>query len=273
MPKLRPHNLLFILANLVGLAGFLYPFLLPAAGLAAQERPDAPLLFFIVTSLCLLILLADLSARELDPRTIALMGVLAALNAALRLIENTVIVIPGGFTPVFLLIILCGYTFGSRFGFLFGALSLLASALITGGLGPWIPYQMIAAGWIGLGAGLLPHPERPQIRRALLIAYGAVWGLLYGALLNLYFWPFISGPQSWAPGLSLLETLQRYLTFYTVTSFIWDLSCAAGNIGLLFFLSPPLLHILERFQRRTRIIYESNFHLEENSLEFSRFPY
>ncbi len=85
---------LFILANLAGLLGFLYPFLLPAT---AAARPAAPVVFFLLTTLCLLVLIAELGARELDARTVALMGVLAAVNAALRLAENTVLVLPGGF--------------------------------------------------------------------------------------------------------------------------------------------------------------------------------
>ncbi|HRU95545.1 MAG TPA: hypothetical protein P5195_09980, partial [Anaerolineae bacterium] len=120
-------TVLFVLANLSGLVGFLYPFLLPAARTASGARPDAPFVFFALTALCLLVLIVDLTARELDARTVALMGVLAAVNAALRLAETTILVMPGGFSPVFLLIILAGYTFGTRFGFLFGALSLLAT--------------------------------------------------------------------------------------------------------------------------------------------------
>lgn len=252
-------TLLFVLANLSGLIGFLYPFLLPAARGAALTRPDAPFVFFALTALCLLVLIADLTARELDARTIALMGVLAAVNAALRLAETTVLVMPGGFSPVFLLIILAGYTFGARFGFLFGALSLLVSALATGGIGPWLPYQMTAAGWVGLGAGLLPHPRSTAFRLAWLVGYGLVWGLLFGLLMNLYFWPFMAGPTGGLEaGLSLAETLRRYAVFYGVTSLWWDAFRAGGNAALLLLLAEPLLRILGRFQRRTTVVWENS---------------
>ena len=249
-------TLLFILANLIGLTGFLYPFILPAMRISPQARPDAPVLFFLLTGACLLVLVADLTARELDARTVALMGVLAAVNAALRLAETTLLVMPGGFSPIFLLIILAGYTFGVRFGFLFGALSLLASALITGGIGPWLPFQMTAAAWVGMGAGLLPHAERRGVRVALLTGYGAIWGLLFGVLMNLYFWPFIAGAGGgWEAGLTLAETVRRYAVFYGVSSLWWDAFRAAGNAALMVILAEPLLKVLGRFRRRTVIVW------------------
>lgn len=234
------------LANLIGLAGFLYPFLgLPADFVAA------PVIFFALVSSALALLLVDVATRELDARILAVLGVLAAVNAALRLAETTLLVMPGGFSPIFLLIILVGYTFGGRIGFLYGAVSLLASALATGGLGPWLPFQMMAAAWVGLGAGWLPHPQRREWQVALLTGYGALWGLLFGALLNLYFWPYFSGgPGGWIAGLAPLEALRRYAIFYAVTSLGWDALRAAGNLALLLALAAPLLRVLERFQRR-----------------------
>ncbi len=242
--------LIFGLANLLGLVGFFYPFVLPAA------TQPAPLLFFLLTTLCLLVVISDLTARELDARTVALMGVLAAVNAALRLAETTLIILPGGISPIFLLIILGGYLFGGRFGFLFGALSLLASALVTGGLGPWLPYQMTAAGWVGLGAGWLPHPVQNGYRRLLLASYGIFCGLLFGFLLNLYFWPFIAGPgNDWPAELAPGEIARRYFAFYITTSLWWDLLRAAGNATLLGLLGEPLRQALGRFQRRTVVEY------------------
>ena len=248
-------QLIFALANLMGLAGFLYPFILPAMNQGDAGQP-APLLFFLMTTLCLLVVISELTARELNARTIALMGVLAAINAALRLAETTIIVLPGGISPVFLLIILGGYLFGAQFGFLFGALSLLTSAMLTGGIGPWLPYQMIAAGWVGLGAGLLPHPERAAHRRLLLVSYGLLCGLLFGFLLNLYFWPFIAGSgSSWQEDLTLGTITRRYLVFYATTSLWWDLLRALGNALLLGLLGEAVLKVLQRFRRRTVVEY------------------
>ncbi len=40
-----------------------------------------------------------------------------------------------------------------------GVYTIVVSALITGGVGPWLPYQMLVTGWVGMSAGglrLLP---------------------------------------------------------------------------------------------------------------------
>jgi len=34
------------------------------------------------------------------------------------------------------------------------AMSMLVSALAGGGVGPWVPYQIFAVGWVGVAAGL-----------------------------------------------------------------------------------------------------------------------
>ena len=126
-------------------------------------------------------------------KLVALLGMLVAVDATLRLVPTLL-----GASPIFLLIVLVGFSYGADFGFLMGALTLGVSALITGGLGPWLPYQMLGAGWVGLTAGWLPHIGGVGGRRqlCLLAVFGALWGFLYGGILNLTEWPFA------APGLT-----------------------------------------------------------------------
>jgi energy-coupling factor transport system substrate-specific component len=135
-------------------------------------------------------------------------------------------------------------------------LTLLVSAFLTGGLGPWLPYQMLGAGWVGLTAGWLPKPVEIRTRVIVLAGFGALWGFLYGALLNLWFWPF-SAPGAgadaglyWNPGLGVTAAAGRYIRFYAVTSLGYDLARAAGNVVLTLVLGAPLLLVLERFQAR-----------------------
>jgi energy-coupling factor transport system substrate-specific component len=108
----------------------------------------------------LALVLIGVGTRELDNRRLALLAVIAALDAALRLALVTGI---AGFSPIFFLVICAGYVFGPSFGFLAGAVALLTSALATGGVGPWLPYELFGVGWTGMAAGFAgtaaPRPE------------------------------------------------------------------------------------------------------------------
>ena len=243
------------LASLVGLVAFLWPFWSPAtqgAADAAAHAQDAPLVTALIVGLCVLVALAD-RTQMLSSKSVALLGVLCAINAALRLVSNF-FPMPGGFSLVFVLIILVGYVFGTRMGFLMGTFSLLTSALVTGGVGPWLPFQMIASGWIGMSAGWLAKLEISNLKfqTGVLAAFGLAWGLVFGAVMNLYFWPFVAGGQDqyYQSGLGLAEALKRYATFYTVTSLWWDIARAIGNAVLLVVLGPALIKTLQRFRRR-----------------------
>ena len=246
-----------VVASLIGLVAFGYPFVLPSLARGGDQTghaADAPLVFAVVTALCLVAIAAELGAAGAPvaaSKTVALLGVLVATDATLRLAPSFL-----GASPIFLLIVLVGTVFGSAFGFQMGALTMLVSAFLTGGLGPWLPYQMLGAGWVGMTAGWLPRPADPRRRLLLLAVFGALWGFLYGALLNLWFWPF-SAPGVgtvaglyWQPGMAFGETISRYVRFYLVTSLGFDLFRAAGNAALVLALGGPALRVLERFRRR-----------------------
>jgi energy-coupling factor transport system substrate-specific component len=244
-------------ASLIGLVGFGYPFLLPAIDRdgSSAHGADAPLVFALVTALCLLAIVVELgehgNARRAPAKTVALLGVLVALDASLRLAPSFL-----GASPIFPLIILVGAVFGPSFGFQMGALTLLVSALITGGIGPWLPYEMLGAGWVGLTAGWLPRPGSMRQRLLVIALFGMAWGFLYGALLNLYFWPYaapglnVSGAIYCTPNLSASETIAHYARFYLTTSLAFDIFRAAANGVLLLALGGPVLRVLDRFHRR-----------------------
>jgi energy-coupling factor transport system substrate-specific component len=239
---------------LLGAAAFLYPFFLSSPALAGEtgaHAAEAPLIFLLLGPALLALLVADLGAGRLNAKTVAVLGVLTAINAVLRLPAG-----PGDAPTFFFLVILAGYVYGGRFGFLMGALSLLVSALLTGGVGPWMPFQMFVMGWMGLGTALL----RPLGRRlgpgrwpelVLLCGYGYLWGLLFGALMNLWSWPLLgAGALYWEPGLGLAETLRRYWAFYATTSLAWDSLRALTNVVLIATLGRVVLKELRRFQTR-----------------------
>jgi energy-coupling factor transport system substrate-specific component len=245
---------ILIVASIIGLGAFLYPFLLTTRqteGFAASAHAqDAPLIFALLVVLCLAAVLSSLSSGMMNAKLIAVLGVLTAVNSVLRGVPG-----PAGFTLVFILPILCGYVYGPTFGFLLGAFSLAISAFLGFGVGPWLPFQMFSAGWVGLVSGWLPHVDKhPRVETLMLALWGLIIGLAYGALMNIYFWPYVFAPSAsemyWQPGVGFIETLRRYALFYVVTSLWWDFARAAGNFVLLLLFAGPIVRLLRRFQQR-----------------------
>ena len=236
-------------ANLLGLLAFLWPFALPvaagSAGLGHQR--DGPWIILALLGLLGLLLFVELGRGGMGPKTVALVGVLGAAMVALRL--------PGfvaGFSPMFVLVLVAGSAFGPGFGFVQGAVGTFASGLFIGGMGPWLPFQMVAIGWVGMGAGLLPHTGSRRGRIWVLAAYGAFAAFAFGAVINLWFWPYRAGSSvlGWAPELGVRANVLRYGAFYLATSAWWDAYGAVGNALLISVLGRPLLAALDRAARR-----------------------
>jgi energy-coupling factor transport system substrate-specific component len=246
----RLRTAVLVGVNLLGVLAFVWPFVLPLApGVNENHRADAPLI--LVTLLVCLgaVLFVELGRGGLGPKAVALLGVLGAAMVALRL--------PGfvaGFSAMFIVVLVAGNSFGPAFGFLLGAVGTFASGLFIGGLGPWLPFQMVAVGWVGLGAGLLPR--RPMRRRIWALAlYGFASGYLFGAIMNLWSWPFLTAGSSlgWDPAAGVATNLRHYAAFYAATSFAWDSFRAVGNAALVLLLGRPLLAALDRTARRLRL--------------------
>ena len=253
-------TLILTLATLLGGIAFLYPFFLAQRSNPPQSfmahSADAPFTFLILLLLCLVVVIANLETRQMDSKVVAVLGILVAINAALRLIPG-----PAGFTALLFLPILCGYTYGPDFGFLLGALSMLVSAIITGGMGPWLPYQMFSVGWMGMASAWLPPLRRFGRAEIILLAvWGAGLGLLFGAIMNLWFCPYrIDVGQTdarWQPGSGLWPALTKYATFYVTTSLWWDMGRAVGNLLLILLFGAPILRLLRRFQRRFQFVID-----------------
>jgi energy-coupling factor transport system substrate-specific component len=235
-------------ANLLGVLAFTWPFVLPLAR-GSNHSTDAPLILLGLLACLGLLLFVELGRGGLGPKAVALLGVLSAAMVALRL--------PGfvaGFSAMFIVVLVSGNAFGPGFGFLLGAVGTFASGLFIGGLGPWLPFQMVAVGWVGLGAGLLPKGSW-GVRIGCLAAYGFTVGYLFGALMNLWTWPFLTGGSavSWDPATSAATNLHHYLTYYVATSLAWDTFRAVGNAVLVIVLGRPLLGALDRAARRMRL--------------------
>ena len=256
VPAIRlGHRSSFLLAltSAFGVVAFGWPLLIHQhAGANTAHSGDAPWIFVALVPLLIAIVVAELSEGGIDAKAIALLGILAACFSVLRIAS------PGidGFEPEWFLLVLAARVFGRGFGFVFGAVALFASALVTGGIGPWLPFQMLAAAWIGFGAGSLP-PTRGFAERLLLATYGAVAALVYGLLTNFWFWPFVGGSTaySFVPGLGTVANLHRFILFDVTTSMGFDLTRAATCAILILVLGRPVLAALRRASRRA--VFES----------------
>ena len=237
------------IASLIGAVSFLWPLFIPARASVNQAHAgDAPWIVAALLPLLLVAVLGEFSSGGIDAKGVAMLGVLGACGAALRLPSGGA----AGFEPVFFLLFPAGYVLGRHFGFLLGALTLFASALVTGGVGPWLPFQMMAAAWMGYGAGCLPHP-RGRLELVVLAAYSAAACLAYGLMMNMWFWPFGAGTSStlsFEPGASVAHNLVRFLLFDVSTSLGFDLPRAALNAFLILVAGRPVLAALRRASHR-----------------------
>jgi len=246
--KIGPRTITALaLASAFGVVAFAWPFF-ASRGSTVGASGIAPVVFGALLLLVLGVVLAELSEGGLDAKALALLGVLSALGAAVRPLGAGT----AGVETIFFLLVISGRALGPGFGFSLGCTTLFASALITGGVGPWMPYQMFACAWIGLGAGLLPKAGGRR-ELALLVGYGAAAAFVYGFLLNLSFWPFTLGARthlSFVPGGSVVANLHRYLLFDATTSLGWDTGRAITNALLIAVAGGAVLGALRRAARR-----------------------
>ena len=239
---------ILVVASVAGLLAFAWPLLVEPGSMLVAHVTDAPFLFVAVVPVVIAVVLAEMGSGGIDTKAVAMLGILSALGAALRPLGAGL----GGIETVFFLLILGGRVFGPGFGFVLGSTTLFGSALLTAGVGPWLPFQMLAASWVGMGAGLLPR-ARGRAEIALLAAYGGVSALVFGLLMNLWSWPFVLGTGteiSFVPGAPLGENLRRLIAYSLVTSLGWEVGRAVTNAVLIVLVGSAVLGALRRADRR-----------------------
>jgi energy-coupling factor transport system substrate-specific component len=236
---------------IVGTVAFIWPFWFPSeAGASSAHDGDAWIWAMLLGVLTVGALMLEVGQRRINGATIATLGVIAAMNALLRLLD-----LPGGGNAMFFLTVLAAAAFGARFGTLLGLTAMAASAIITAGIGPWMPYQMLALAAMGAAAGafgkvIAPISLRKQVVALAMFAW--FWAFIYGATMNLWFWPLIrdGGRLSYEPGLGFFSTARRYWSYYLVDSFAWDAAGALTNAVFILVLGVPLLRSLRRIAHR-----------------------
>ncbi len=237
-------KLSILLSGSAALLMFMWPLLIQSQN--QNEANIAQTVFIFLMPMLVVLILIEVATGGIGSKQLAMLGVLTALNAVIRLLGAGT----AGIETVFFLLILGSYVFGSGFGFLLGSSSLLVSALLTGGFGPWLPFQMMAAGLIGLLAGLLPTLKSRGGQIWLLAIFALLASYFYGSLMTLWNWPLLAGvgtSLSYSPGAALSENLGNFFRYELITGgFIWDTGRAITTVALLAVAGPAVLATLRR---------------------------
>lgn len=236
------------LAALASLLMFAWPLLIATTN--ANENLIAQAVFIALMPIVIVLTLIEFATGEIGSRQLAILGVMTAINAVVRLLGAGT----AGIETAFFLIIIGAYVFRSGFGFILGSTSILVSALLGAGVGPWLPFQMMAAGLVGLGAGTLPRAKSRIATLAILVGYAIVSSYCYGALMTLWNWPFLAGSESsisYQAGAGLTENLLRFLNYEIVSGgLLWDTGRAVTTSMLILLTAPALLATLKRAANR-----------------------
>jgi energy-coupling factor transport system substrate-specific component len=236
------------------IAGFLWPFFAPSDSAADK----ASWFFLAAAPIAIALVLLLLTQQELGSKNIAFLGILTALIAAIRPLGIGAI----GIEPMWFALILASRAMGPSFGFLLGSMSMLLSALLTGGIGPWLSYQIFAAALIGYLTGVIPSGLRGRSEILALALYGALAAELFGILMDLQFWPWTLGRNtqlSYQPGAPLSENLSHFFSYHFVSALAWDIPRALVTVILISITGQAVLQALRRARQKASFVSESEF--------------
>ena len=229
--RFSPKNTLVLsIASLFSIAGFVWPFFY-----SGKDLPRTQVFFWIAIISAFVLVVIEISSAHLDAKSVALLGVLAALISALRPLGAGAV----GIEPMWFVLILSARVFGASFGFLLGMISMFASA------------------WIGMAAGSLPKKVSGKQEIAMLLVIGILAAGSFGILMDLQFWPWALGNNtqlSYIPGGSIAENFGRFITFHFVSAMAWDIPRAIFTSVLIVFTGPSVLSALRRTYTRAAFL-------------------
>jgi energy-coupling factor transport system substrate-specific component len=224
----KKTHIYIALILVIGVVGFIIP-LCPVEPLPSFFNWSITATLLVV--LTIIAFFKRFETSSASSKEIALIAMLCTISAVFRI---PFAAIPS-IQPCTYLIICTGYVFGPVAGFMVGALTPLVSNFFLG-QGPWTPYQMLAWGLAGMTAVFI---KKVNGSRWAIIIFGALWGYLFGWIMNIWYWTAFIYP---------LTARSFFMTQFTT---IWfDTLHAAGNVFFLSILGPRTIAILERFRKR-----------------------
>ena len=179
-----------------------------------------------IAVLALLLFMTGFERKNIGSRRMVITAIMTALAVFGRFIPV--------FKPIAAICVLTAVYLGAEAGFFCGSLSVLLSNIYFG-QGPWTPFQMLGFGLIGLFAGYLS--ELFIRSRLALLAYGALSGLAYSFIMDIWTVLWYSG--GFDPGL--------YLTAL-VSAIPFTIIYVVSNVAFLLFLHKPLGAKLNRIK-------------------------
>jgi energy-coupling factor transport system substrate-specific component len=217
---------------------FLILLTIALAWLAYELWPNEDLNWAVTSFLILLLGLGLFYLRferaKVSSKEMALIASLASLAVVGRILFAPF----PNFKPTTFLILLAGYVFGPRAGFMVGSTVAVVSNMFFG-QGPWTPWQMLAWGLVGATAGLYGRWRGERVRPIELAVFGAIWGFLFGWLMNTFVWLTTFFPLNW-----------KTFVAANAASFWFDVSHASANVLFALLLTRSFLPILYRFRKK-----------------------
>lgn len=194
--------------------------------------------FYIVSLLIILVSMAPFvlrfEKRRPGARELTLLAAMTAIGVAAR---AAFYMVPQ-FKPMVAIAVITGVAFGAESGFIVGAMIAFISNFIFG-QGPWTPWQMEAAGLMGLLAGLIFHRKDGSLPKLVpLCVFGGLGTLiLYGLIVD----------------TSTVFTTQKEITWQALTAaygtgLVMNLIHAAATVVFLLLLARPMLKKLNRLR-------------------------
>jgi len=225
---MRRGYIFLILILVVGVVAFMAPALSPSW---LDIMLNWGLVSTILVILAITAFLFEFESTAVSSKEIALIAILGTVSAVLRI---PFAAIPS-VQPCTYLIMCSGYVFGPVAGFMVGAITPLISNFFLG-QGPWTIYQMFAWGMAGATTAYL---RRYNLDTRWLIFLGIIWGYLFGAIMNIWFWASFVYPLT--PRTFLIAQLNS-LWFNTLH--------AIGNAIFFGLFGRKTIIILERFRQK-----------------------
>lgn len=202
----------------------LIPFLLiPLTILLGATVLDEKKHLFVslaVAVLSLGLFITGFERKSVGSRRMVIVAVMVALSVTGRLIPF--------FKPITAITVVTAIYLGGEAGFLVGSLSALISNFYFG-QGPWTPFQMLAWGLIGLAAGAL---SKPLVRhRALLVLYGALSGIAYSLVMDLWTVLWYNDAFERSLYLAAIATAAPHTLLYAFSNvvFLWLMAKPFGD--------------------------------------------